>query len=1055
VHRSGGWLAPSSSRCSSAGCFEALNEYLRFDMRSSLRLLALATLAALPRPLLAEEPHLEFVHTLRARGMADLALEYLQSKSQNPPAGLAIVLPLELAKTRLDLAASRPDPAGRAALQKQALTELGLFVKNNPSHPLAAEASLDIARVAALQGRAQLSKARRSETKERQQAELIQARRQFEEAARQLSTAAAAIDGQLANAGGPEEADKQSLAQAKLRAELEQGVNLLEQAQTYTDAGEVAKRAELLKRAVDTLDKLARREPRNPICLQALAWLGRCYQENDDPKAARKAYMDVIAEPGEPAEAAKRLARFFRMQTLGGEGTDPKKTLLEVRKAGEEWLQLYPNHLETPEGCGVRFELALTYLKQAAGAPKGSAQAHGLHEQAQSLFRALEQTENDYTAEAHEHRYRIILQMSQQSSGGDISKLRDFAACYMRSQLELAQISDEAKKLKGDELEAARKRHFQNILSAAERAIDLAQDKTPVEELNDVRYLLAYAYLMTEDYYRAAVAGEALALGEPKAPRAPAAAACALRAYVMLIARQEEAGAGREEHGPERDRLRSLAGYVEQTWPTDASADYARHMLGWLLLTEKNYADAVTVLERVGLGYAEYTRALCQLAEAALLAHKDGTSKPAPGAPSYQDRALAALLKVPELARSADAGTAQAYFGARQMLAGIYYRSKQYDKMESLTDGLLKQVDDLDEKTKTEHRSTVLGLTLYAKLGRAEAEYAAGHFGRARELLEPVVKLARELTEADVFARIREKDPQVLRAALVLALRASVQDNKESQGLEILELLKKSFPANSSEIMVQFVQQLNQQMQQLQRQGESARSQLEKTVASFSRFLDVLARQQENAAKSDMTLFLAQSYSGLGNHVRAAELANQIGAPKPSADGKAPEARELQLYRLARLLVLREHRLSREFDKADVVLKEVAETPWGKNSLDVQKERISLLEDQGKYVLPNKQGAIAEWDKLMRSMRTRLSDNRVKEQYFDCYYHLTYCIYKHALQIADPKKRQQGLRVAANYITKLEAHQDPATEACKKRFEELLDKEPALKAICDELKKHS
>ena len=58
-------------------------------------------------PLRADEPPvLEFVRGLRAQGMPDLALEYLQSKSKNPPANLAPLLPLELAKTRLELAAT-------------------------------------------------------------------------------------------------------------------------------------------------------------------------------------------------------------------------------------------------------------------------------------------------------------------------------------------------------------------------------------------------------------------------------------------------------------------------------------------------------------------------------------------------------------------------------------------------------------------------------------------------------------------------------------------------------------------------------------------------------------------------------------------------------------------------------------------------------------------------------------------------------------------------------------------------------------------------------------
>src|SRR5689334_15359487 len=50
----------------------------------------------------ADQPHLDFVRGLQARGMADLAADYLQRLSANPPANLRAILPLELARARLE-----------------------------------------------------------------------------------------------------------------------------------------------------------------------------------------------------------------------------------------------------------------------------------------------------------------------------------------------------------------------------------------------------------------------------------------------------------------------------------------------------------------------------------------------------------------------------------------------------------------------------------------------------------------------------------------------------------------------------------------------------------------------------------------------------------------------------------------------------------------------------------------------------------------------------------------------------------------------------------------
>src|SRR5205823_8117050 len=95
---------------------------------------------------------------------------------------------------------------------------------------------------------------------------------------------------------GMEEQRKQNsnetLLHAQLRAQLEYAITLLHQAQTYTEANEMAARAALIKKARDdVLDKLARREPKTAISWQALAWVGRCHFEDDDPKKARKVYM--------------------------------------------------------------------------------------------------------------------------------------------------------------------------------------------------------------------------------------------------------------------------------------------------------------------------------------------------------------------------------------------------------------------------------------------------------------------------------------------------------------------------------------------------------------------------------------------------------------------------------------------------------------------------------------------------------------------------------------------------------------------------------------------
>ena len=381
--------------------------------------------------------------------------------------------------------------------------------------------------------------------------------------------------------------------------------------------------------------------------------------------------------------------------------------------------------------------------------------------------------------------------------------------------------------------------------------------------------------------------------------------------------------------------------------------------------------------------------------------------------------------------------------------------------MEALTAALVKKIDDLEGEVKAEQRTTVLGLNLYAKLGRAEVEYNAGRYAKAREMLEALVKDVQNPALADQFNQLKEKDPDVLRGVLGLALRANVQDNQVVRGREILEVLQRIFPDNSVEVLKLLVQQLNVQIKELKSRGEPARAQLEQTIKSVSTFLDLLANQQQQAKtpNTELILFVAQSYSSLDKHAVAAELASKVVQPLAEAGKKEPDPKALGLYYGAQIVVARELRMAaaqsdnKDFAKAKQALDQILNTAWGKRSIDVQIERVKLLEDQGQYLLPNRAGAIHEWIKLMQSMRPKLGDNKIKEQYFDCYYHLAWCIYKNALKIPDASQRKQGVQQAAKYIVRFENQQDTAAEICKKRFQELLEQEPALKAQYDELKK--
>ncbi|HTK78566.1 MAG TPA: hypothetical protein VL371_25130, partial [Gemmataceae bacterium] len=92
----------------------------------------------------AEEPHLDFVRGLQARGMADLAADYLQRLSANPPANLRAILPLELARARLEQANQEGDDKKRAALFAAARRDFEAFLAETRDAKLTARANLEL-----------------------------------------------------------------------------------------------------------------------------------------------------------------------------------------------------------------------------------------------------------------------------------------------------------------------------------------------------------------------------------------------------------------------------------------------------------------------------------------------------------------------------------------------------------------------------------------------------------------------------------------------------------------------------------------------------------------------------------------------------------------------------------------------------------------------------------------------------------------------------------------------------------------------------------------------
>jgi hypothetical protein len=208
---------------------------------------------------------------------------------------------------------------------------------------------------------------------------------------------------------------------------------------------------------------------------------------------------------------------------------------------------------------------------------------------------------------------------------------------------------------------------------------------------------------------------------------------------------------------------------------------------------------------------------------------------------------------------------------------------------------------------------------------------------------------------------------------------------------------------------------------------------------------------------------LAQAYSAIDEHDKSAKLLAAMVAP-PGDDQQA-----MSNYRFARLTLAREYRLSKSFDRAKQVLREMLGTPasrgWGYDNFDVRKEAIALMEDEGNHAgaarmaieMQNRlMDSVKEYDEKLALRKVKPTDaaqidadiarlRPLRERFFEFYAMEIRNIVKTSLKSNDTKSKAAVERVASR-IAKLEqSHPDLGGDSTRALFRELIESDPSLK----------
>jgi hypothetical protein len=1023
---------------------------------------------------------MRFVDAMRKQGFADLALQYLDElKKKDLSPELKAELPIEIARTQLDMASDEPDIARRLALYADVRSELQKFLKANPGSRRAAEIELDVAEIAVMQGRLTLSQAiMLDESDSQETTERLRARTLLKEAGGELVNLDKKLKDQikaLPEAKTPaEKAQRARLEQTEVQAQFNIALNIFDQAQTYPSKHRENKvlleRGAKIEECRKELEKLVGLDNNNPIKWRAMAWLGRCLHELGEPVKARARYAEVIDIGGRipAAQDGVRLAQYFRLLVINekAEAGEDRGKLIETGCAS--WLKTYPRMTNTPEGCGIRFLQANSVLEKA-GAAKDAKDKAALLGQARRLLGALEATENDFTDRARRKKIQIILE--QGAFAKKVADLPSFEDCYVRAQYEQYEMEKDAdkahekakdldkslEKVKPEDLAAKtkeveakkkdlekqlekdRKTRTDTIMAALNRGLGLpdVKNKAFLNEANNARTMLCYYYLNGKQYPECIKVGEAFARDDPRSGQAIKCAAYALQAHAMLGAQ----GKG------DSQKMMEFAKYCKERWRKDLPGDLARHQLALLYLADKKQEEAIIELDGLSPGYPAYAAAQLMLATEL---RKMMQAEPARAA-EFRKQRLAALERIPAAAKGAPMAN-QAYFLARCDLADEMYNDKNFDRQEQIASALEKDVattrfnedDDTDGKMRAHFRDRIDMAHAYARYGRAKISMDQNEFAKVGQQLDPVVDMVND-KKLDVL----KSNKNLANAILSMDMRANMQAGKLDRtklAVQALQYMSEEAGGDVPPVLKQLVPLIRQQIDELQKKKNPEA--LGKAIIGFSAILDELVKKQEKV-NPEFQLVLAQAYNSMTLHDKAAELLKKI--PEPPA-GTAENAKEMQQYRAAQIQLVRALRAAKDFKGAGEVLKAVMGDPktgWGRKNVDALKEQIALFMDQEDYG-----SAYSVSQSVGKALSGRADqDPKFKEQYIDVYYSMVFSFARLASKQKEPAKKQQGMDNAARYVVDLEKRfPDLGGDVSEKRFKDLLDAEPDLKKSYDALK---
>lgn len=943
----------------------------------------------------AQSPNpLDLVQGLRENGLSDLALEYLNDLQKKEPTGdLKVVLPLEMAKTRLLLAQTESDAVLRDGIIAGAKKDFDAFLKNHPDHPRSSEASLSLARVVSLQAKAQLSRAYRIDTGAAEAQDQVKVaekkaaaaatRPNFQKASDLFGLAAKNIQA-IIDDPATDVARKKSLTRDSMQAELERGINQFNLADAYIspEGQEAVQRGAALDAAKAIFLALGKKDTNSPISWSARAWAGACDIEKTDVKLAEDAFKQIrIDATKSPASGdGVRMVEFFEAQNKYLQNRRGSANEVRIAKIlVKNWLEkdTYRSR-NTPERLSMTFYYASLSERESyfgiqfdkATPPKITSidgNARSLLLEASREYKKLIEFDNEYSDRAGKARTRVTRTLVMNANKPP-EQYTSFEECQMAALVKL----DAGSSLEPKEREVLMK----DAIGLFERARQLITPAIPPKDIADMNMMLAYAYLNGGRPYEAAILGEHLSQVQ-RGPIAAKAGLFAVEGYLASRAKLEDTDAAFRT--VDRERAIRLSILLDKNYPTDPSTDSVRFRLGRLYMEEKQYREAFDILAKVNNSYSAASSARIAQGRAGymLINSKDSALTPEQKGAIFQ-KAVVDIESVPEPTGGPEL---KSYISLRNLLAQLHlsnppdgYAAAEKVAAAAIISATKSGMDDPDKKAAIFSADEI---RLRAAYAQAVGFYKAMKYKEMADKMSPdLVAMKKDGRASDAKLDgdgkvIADNLDKFRREYIVLSLQGRIREGeieKAKESFELLEQLGGSVDA-TTDALTRLVSLVRPQVDDLKKQNKP-----EDAAKLVELVGNLLRTQSEKKVTPKVMAALGRSLRDLGVYDKAIETlskvppADLVDLMKRTTDIPDNDIRESVIaHHVAQIELARAYRAIKQFDKADELLKTAMgtkEKPGWAKSLEYRREAVFLLEEKAQ-VAPAEKRKLA-WGEALR-----------------------------------------------------------------------------------------